>query len=381
LSKLTADDILTAALSEFAEHGLAGARVDAIAARTRTSKRMLYYHFGSKEGLYRAALVHAYERVREHQHPPDTGSLPPLQALAAYVGHAFDVHVRSPDFVRMVMGENLIGARFVRGAPLVRDANLKGLEELQRIVQRGQQQGLIRPETLAMDVYSNIVGLAFHFVSNRSSMSAIFGQNLESQHAVRARRQVIVDTIERQVAVIPISPAISAHSASTSIGSTGTIGPGSAPIGTPAQTLGVGNQPALELAYEAVIDIAERRDLGKSALGERFIIDITGGSFAGPRLRGRVLPGGADRQLVRADGVKELDALYEMQTDDGALITVRNRVLIEDPSPQGRYARSTVRLTAPDGPYAWLNRRIFVGTLASLRPEREAVRISVFLVN
>ena len=91
-----------------------------------------------------------------------------------------------------------------------------------------------------------------------------------------------------------------------------------------------------------------------------------------------MLPGGADRQLLRPDGVKLLDALYEMQTDDGAVLTVHNRVLIDDVPPAPRYARSTVKITAPEGPHAWLNRRLFVGTLTPLMPERQAVKISVF---
>jgi hypothetical protein len=69
-----------------------------------------------------------------------------------------------------------------------------------------------------------------------------------------------------------------------------------------------------------------------------------------------------------------------MQTDDGAIITVRNRVLIDDPTGPNRYARSVVRLTAPAGPHEWLNRRVFVGTLTSLRPEKQAVLISVFML-
>jgi hypothetical protein len=129
-----------------------------------------------------------------------------------------------------------------------------------------------------------------------------------------------------------------------------------------------------------VVDIDELQDLGASALGQRFMIGIAGGTFEGPRLRGRVLPGGADRQWLRPDGVKELDALYDMQTDDGAIITVRNRVLIDDPTGPNRYARSVVRLTAPAGPHEWLNRRVFVGTLTSLRPEKQAVLISVFML-
>ena len=81
-----------------------------------------------------------------------------------------------------------------------------------------------------------------------------------------------------------------------------------------------------------------------------------------------MLPGGADRQLVRDDGVRRLDATYEMQTDDGAIVSVRNRVLLHDPPGAPRYAFSTVQLTAPLGRHDWLNRSVFVGTLIGLQP-------------
>lgn len=136
--------------------------------------------------------------------------------------------------------------------------------------------------------------------------------------------------------------------------------------------------PEARLAWEAQVDIGERQSLGQGPRGERFIVPILGGSFEGPRLRGTVLPGGADRQLLRADGVKELDALYELQTDDGAVITVRNRVLIDESAIPDRYARSVLQLSAPAGPHDWLNRRVFVGTLHSLRPARAAVCIRVY---
>lgn len=142
--------------------------------------------------------------------------------------------------------------------------------------------------------------------------------------------------------------------------------------------------PASVLAWEAVVDVGPRQDLGLSPAGERFIIPILGGAFAGEvdgrRLHGRVLPGGADRQLLRPDGIKELDALYEMQTDDGAVLTIHNRVLIDAPEGGERYAFSQVRVTAPEGPYAWLNRRVFVGTLHPLPPERKAVLIRVWML-
>lgn len=139
--------------------------------------------------------------------------------------------------------------------------------------------------------------------------------------------------------------------------------------------------PEARFAYEAQVDIGERQSLGQGPLGERFIVPILGGHFEGPRLRGTVLPGGADRQLLRPDGIKELDALYEMLTDDGAVITVRNRVLIDEAVTPERYARSVLQLSAPAGPHDWLNRRVFVGTLHSLRPARVAVCIRVYELN
>ncbi|TNC08603.1 DUF3237 domain-containing protein [Methylobacterium terricola] len=137
--------------------------------------------------------------------------------------------------------------------------------------------------------------------------------------------------------------------------------------------------PKTEFVYEAVVEIAPMVPLGESPLGERRIVPITGGVFQGPRIRGTVLPGGADRQLVRKDGVRRLDALYEMKTEDGAILTVRNQVLV-DPGRDGApdYRFSTIDVTAPEGPHAWLNRLVLVGTLASLRPAREAVLVRAF---
>ena len=142
--------------------------------------------------------------------------------------------------------------------------------------------------------------------------------------------------------------------------------------------------PAGVLAWEAVVEVGPRQSLGMAPGGERFIIPILGGHFTGQvlghTLRGQVLPGGADRQLLRPDGIKELDALYEMQIDDGTVLTVHNRVLIDAPADGSRYAFSHVRVTAPEGPHDWLNRRVFVGTLHSLPPERKAVLVRVWML-
>ena len=137
--------------------------------------------------------------------------------------------------------------------------------------------------------------------------------------------------------------------------------------------------PRTEFVYEAVFELAPAMNLGDSPLGERHMVPITGGTFEGPNIRGKVLPGGADRQLWRRDGVHQLDAMYELQADDGAVISVRNRVLIDAPPGQPRYAFSTLEITAPNGPHGWLNHAVYVGTLNSLAPRR-AVLIRVFKV-
>jgi Protein of unknown function (DUF3237) len=127
--------------------------------------------------------------------------------------------------------------------------------------------------------------------------------------------------------------------------------------------------PKTEFVYEAIFELEPTKELGIGPLGERRIVPIVGGVFQGPRLKGKVLPtGGADRQLIRKDGVRMLDALYELQTDDGAVLTIHNKVTIA-PRPDGTaYAFSKIDITAPEGPYDWMNRLVYVGTLHSLRP-------------
>lgn len=136
--------------------------------------------------------------------------------------------------------------------------------------------------------------------------------------------------------------------------------------------------PTAAFLWEAVVTIAPTQDLGPGPLGERRIVPITGGRFAGPRIAGIVLPGGADRQLVRPDGVRRLEALYEMRTDDGAILTVHNHVIIAPRDNQPDYRFSTLDVTAPDGPHGWINRLALVGTLTPLRPAQDAVLVRVF---
>ncbi|MBT9382967.1 DUF3237 family protein [Pseudooceanicola sp. CBS1P-1] len=143
-------------------------------------------------------------------------------------------------------------------------------------------------------------------------------------------------------------------------------------------------RPGCRLLWEAGIRIGPRIELGQGPYGARRRIDILGGAFRGgpglEDLHGRVLPGGADRQLDRPDGVRELDALYDIEVPEGTVLTLRNRVLIDERPGMARYALSHVSVLAPERPWAWLSRRIIVGTLTPRRPAFDAVVIRTFEV-
>jgi Protein of unknown function (DUF3237) len=142
--------------------------------------------------------------------------------------------------------------------------------------------------------------------------------------------------------------------------------------------------PTLDLALTIWVQIAPLETIGDIPGGQGRIVPITGGEFEGPRLKGKVAPGGADWQTVRPDGVTELRAHYGLRTDDGALIQVQNYVLarIEVPASDGKPAqrklRGVINFTAPKGPHDWLNKTVFVSTLNEPGDARAPVVIRAF---
>lgn len=134
-----------------------------------------------------------------------------------------------------------------------------------------------------------------------------------------------------------------------------------------------------EFAFEALVSIAPAVRQGDTATGKRRFIGITGGTFKGPRIEGQVIPGGADWQTVRADGVTVIEAIYALKTSDGAVIAVRNLGLVSPTEDGGRYVRTNPSFDAPQGPHDWLNRSIFVGTIG-VADGGGAVRIGVYRV-
>ena len=196
-------DILQAAMAEFGEKGLAGARVDDIAAATRTSKRMIYYYFGSKEGLYLTALETAYRRVRQLEHGLQLDDLPPIEALRCLVTVTFDHHLGNESYIRMVMTENINRGRYLAQSPCIQELNRPAITLLRGIYQRGVASGAFRPGLDPAEIHANISALAFFNVSNRHTFGLIFHIDNQSPAYLAMRRETVVQTILRYVQACP----------------------------------------------------------------------------------------------------------------------------------------------------------------------------------
>ena len=193
-------NILTVALEEFAEHGLSGARMDDIAAKTRTSKRMIYYYFGDKEGLYRKALEEAYREVRIGEEELRLDHLDPVEALRQLAEFTFDHHRRNPDFIRLVMIENIHHGDYLRHSDLIRSLNETAISRVERIYAKGVAEGVFRPGISAIAIHWQISALSFFNVSNRTSFSLLFGEELYSQEGQKTLCNQVSDMVLRFVA-------------------------------------------------------------------------------------------------------------------------------------------------------------------------------------
>jgi len=191
--------ILNVALQEFSRHGLSGARIDTIALESGSNKGMIYYYFGSKDGLYVAALEESYRRFRQVEAAFDVDDMAPVPALRELVGATFDFHAAHPEFVRMVMGENINHGQYIAAIPELREMNRAAIDVLARLCLRGVEQGVFRAGVDPVDLHMSISALSFYNVSNRHTFSHIFGRDLGAPTVQAARRESVIDTIVRSV--------------------------------------------------------------------------------------------------------------------------------------------------------------------------------------
>jgi AcrR family transcriptional regulator len=195
----TMADIIEVATHEFSEKGLAGARIDVIAEAMRTSKRMIYYYFGSKEGLYVRVLEEAYRRIREIETGLHLEDLGPEDALRRLVGFTVDYQLANPDFIRLVMTENIHRGEFLAQSRTIQRLNVPAIDAVRAVYQRGVAAGVFRAGIDPVDLHMSISALSFFNTANRHTFALIFKRDMDSPAAIVARRDSIIEMVVRFV--------------------------------------------------------------------------------------------------------------------------------------------------------------------------------------
>src|SRR6201987_5925223 len=170
--------ILEAAKEEFASHGLAGARVDRIAAKAGANKRMLYYHVGKKEELYLTVLEGAYEKIRAEERGLDLEHLDPPEAIESLIHFTWNYFLRNPEFLALLNTENVAKARHLKRSTKVKSMHSPFVEMIRTVVIRGVESGDFQVSVDPVQLYISIAALSFFYLSNSATLGVIFGRDL-----------------------------------------------------------------------------------------------------------------------------------------------------------------------------------------------------------
>src|ERR1700749_3924093 len=187
--------ILDAAKEEFAGHGLAGARVDRIAAKAGANKRMLYYHVGNKEDLYLTVLEAAYEKIRAEERTLDLEHLDPPEAIETLIAFTWNYFLRNPEFLALLNSENMARAKHLKRSTKVKSMHSPFVEMIRTVVRRGVSTGDFQVAVDPVQLYISIAALAFFYLSNSATLSVIFGRDLLSKEARDERLEHIVGLV------------------------------------------------------------------------------------------------------------------------------------------------------------------------------------------
>ena len=187
--------ILNAALEEFALFGLGGARIDRIAERSKLNKRLIYYYFTDKDQLFQAVLESAYEQIRESEKKLNLQALPPSAAIRTLVEFTWNYYLAHPEFLTLLNSANLHKARHIQDSPNARALNSPLIELLGQILEKGRLSGEFRGGIDPVQLYVSIAALSYFYLSNNSSLSAIFGRDLMTPKAKSERLSHMCEVI------------------------------------------------------------------------------------------------------------------------------------------------------------------------------------------
>jgi AcrR family transcriptional regulator len=191
----TRAEIIAVATREFADKGYAGARVDEIAAKMSTTKRMIYYYFGNKEQLYVEVLEHAYAGIRAIEQNVDVDHLDPVDAMRQLAELTFDHHESHPDFIRLVSIENIHRAEHIARSTVLSGLANPALDVLTRILTRGHEAGVFRGDVDPLDIHMVISSFCVFRIANRHTWKAIFKRDMLAEEHREPHRRLLGDLV------------------------------------------------------------------------------------------------------------------------------------------------------------------------------------------
>ena len=204
----TREAILRAATKVFAKHGFAGGRIEQISRAAKSYDRMIYYYFGSKEALFIAVIEDTYRRFNEAEQALALDVAQPVAALQQVVRFVWQYYLKNPDFITLLITENLLRGKHIGKSSRARDYSSPVIAITDAVLKSGAAQGLFRPALSARDVYLMIAGLSYFYLGNRFTLSAFLGENLEAPAALAHWEGFVVDAVLRHVALAPLAPAL-----------------------------------------------------------------------------------------------------------------------------------------------------------------------------
>jgi len=195
----TRDAILKAATKIFAKHGYSGGRIDEISKAARSYDRMIYYYFGSKEGLFVAVLEDMYRRFNEAEMALELSGEQPVEALTAVITFMWSFYQRNPEFITLLNDENLHRGKHIAKSLRARDYSSPAIQVIEQVLDAGTRRKVFRPGLAARDVYLMIAALNYFYLSNRHTLSAFLGEKLESPEALAHWQAFVVEAVLRAV--------------------------------------------------------------------------------------------------------------------------------------------------------------------------------------
>ena len=205
-AQTTRDNILRAATKVFARYGYDGGSVEKISKSAKSFDRMIYYYFGSKEGLFIEVLEDMYRRMNDAELELSLDIEHPIESLTDVICFVVSYYSKNPEFITLLNTENLHKGKHISKSMRAREYSSPAIEVIRRVLESGQAQGLFRKDVSARDVYLLIAATGYFYMSNRHTLSAFLGEDLETPDALVHWESFVIDSVLRTVAPGPSLP-------------------------------------------------------------------------------------------------------------------------------------------------------------------------------